>query len=210
MNWSRHMILLTISAALLVVVAVTGAWAVESGFGTRADAGSLPLVALGSATTAPGSSSAPNMTGAAGARLVVSQSLRMSSGPIKSSASGAGDTMMTSPPTAGSHGTPGTTMPTGAGHGDMSSGTTMGTQSTTGTTAHTGSGGMMGTTPTTSAQSSMPMTTATSPPNTTRTTTSPSVTPTTTHMDGTTAGGGTGGSMGGTTGASGMGGMTTP
>ena len=37
-NWSRHM-MLTICAALLVIAAVAAAWAVESGFGTRADAG---------------------------------------------------------------------------------------------------------------------------------------------------------------------------
>ncbi len=206
MNWSRHM-MLTISAALLVVVAVTAAWAVESGFGTRADARSLPVVALGSATTgtAPGSSSAPKITGTANARLVVAQSLRMSPGPIESGASAAGGTMMTSPPTTGTQGTPGTTMSTGAGRGDMSTGsagtgmgsgstaTTMDTQSTTGTTAHRGSEGMVGTTPTTSAQSSMPMTTATSPP-------------TITHIGG-GMGGTTGG--GGTTGDSGMGGTIT-
>lgn len=208
-NWSRHM-MLTIFAALLVAVAVAAAWTVESGFGTRADAGSLPLVALGGATTAngpgtsmttQGPSSAAQMPWAGNGRLVVGQSLRMSSGPVNSGASGADGTIMTSPPTTGTHGTAGATMPTSAGRGNMNTGSTgmdMGTQSTTGTTAHAGNGGMMGTTPTTSAQSSMPTTAATSPPNTTHVTTFPSATPTTTHMGG-GIGGTTSGGMGGTT-----------
>jgi hypothetical protein len=202
MNWSKHT-MLTIVAALLVIAAVAAAWAAESGFGRQADAGSLPLVALGSATTAsgpgtstssPGSSSMAQMRGAANGRLVMSQSLRMNSSPMNSGAPGAGGTMMTSPATTDAQGKPGTTTPTSAGPGGMSTGSPgmgMGTQSTTGTTAHAGSDGMMGTTLTTSARSPMPTTTATSAPSTTGTTT---------HM---------GGGIGGTMGGSGMGGSTT-
>lgn len=193
MSWPKR-IMLTVVAALLVVVAVGAAWAIVSGFGTRTDAAGLPIVALADATSSTGrgtstttSTSSPvaQMPGAAPERMVVGQPLRMSPGMTDSGSPGYGGPSMGLPSTTLKNPPSGTTTMTTAGHGSMSTGSTgmgMETQSTTVTTVRPGSGGMMGTTP------------ATTPA------TSPSPTPTTSHM-----GGGSGATMGG----SGMGGTPT-